>query len=138
MIEFEQILCPVDFSESSIRSLAHAAALAQWYDAQLTVLHVAPTFDAAHVLGDVGVPVRVVNPVTREEVAAEIRRVMDLTHLSPPAVVTVQAGDPSLMIIEHALAPGADVGRTRLRGRSGSRAASRRPGDAAPRRRVAR
>ena len=48
MIEFEQILCPVDFSESSIRSLAHAAALAQWYDAQLTVLHVAPTFDAAH------------------------------------------------------------------------------------------
>ncbi|MEP7247685.1 MAG: universal stress protein [Gammaproteobacteria bacterium] len=30
MIEFKQILCPVDLSESSVRSLAHAAALAHW------------------------------------------------------------------------------------------------------------
>ena len=45
MIEFKRVLCPVDFSESSTRALAHAAALARWYDAQLTVLHVVPTFD---------------------------------------------------------------------------------------------
>ena len=121
MIEFERILCPVDFSESSIRSLAHAAALAQWYGAQLTVLHVAPTFDSAQGLGDVGVPVRVVDPVTREEVAAEIRRVVDLTHLSSAPVVTLQAGDPSSMIIEHALTPGADLIVMGTHGRRGFR-----------------
>lgn len=38
MIEFKQIICPVDFSESSLHALAYAAALARWYDAQLTVL----------------------------------------------------------------------------------------------------
>jgi nucleotide-binding universal stress UspA family protein len=121
VIEFEHILCPVDFSESSIRSLAHAAALAKWYDAQLTVVHVAPTFDPAHVLGEVGVPVRVVNPVTREEVAAEIRRVADLTHVSPAAVITVQAGDPSSVIIDHALTQRADLIVMGTHGRRGVR-----------------
>ena len=68
MVEFKRILCPVDFSESSTRALAHAAALARWYEAQLTVLHVVPTFDAMQVRGELGVPVEFVNPVTREEV----------------------------------------------------------------------
>jgi hypothetical protein len=45
VVEFKQILCPVDLSESSVHSLAHAAALTRWYDARLTVLHVVPTFD---------------------------------------------------------------------------------------------
>ena len=52
MIEFKQIICPVDFSESSVRALAYAVALARWYDAQLTVLHVVPTFEAMQVRGD--------------------------------------------------------------------------------------
>ena len=34
------ILCPVDFSEFAHRALDHAAALALWYKAPLTVLHV--------------------------------------------------------------------------------------------------
>ena len=38
MIEFKQIICPVDFSESSVRAFAHAAAITRWYHAQLTVL----------------------------------------------------------------------------------------------------
>jgi hypothetical protein len=49
VIEFRQIICPVDFSESSVRSLACAAAIARWYDAQLTVLHVVPAFDSMQV-----------------------------------------------------------------------------------------
>jgi nucleotide-binding universal stress UspA family protein len=45
VIDFKLIICPVDFSESSVRALAYGAALARWYDAQLTVLHVVPTFE---------------------------------------------------------------------------------------------
>ena len=44
VIDFKHILCPVDFSDSSARSLNHVAALARWYEAQLTVMHVVPTF----------------------------------------------------------------------------------------------
>jgi nucleotide-binding universal stress UspA family protein len=45
VIEFKHILSPVDFSDSSSRSLDHAVALARWYGSRLTVLHVAPTFE---------------------------------------------------------------------------------------------
>lgn len=32
VIDFKHILCPVDFSDSSARSLDHVAALARWYE----------------------------------------------------------------------------------------------------------
>jgi nucleotide-binding universal stress UspA family protein len=40
MIRLARILCPVDFSETSQHALDQAAAIAGWYDAQLTVLYV--------------------------------------------------------------------------------------------------
>jgi nucleotide-binding universal stress UspA family protein len=42
MIQINRILCPVDFSAFSKRAFAQAAALARWYKAHLTVLHVSP------------------------------------------------------------------------------------------------
>ena len=61
MIAFSHILCPVDFSETSDRALRHAIALAEWYDARLTVLHVLPTATSAlppvAALGDVAVAI---------------------------------------------------------------------------------
>ena len=52
MIEIRQILCPIDFSESSRHALAHAVALAKWYDSRLTALHVMmpPLFAAPPVI----------------------------------------------------------------------------------------
>jgi nucleotide-binding universal stress UspA family protein len=52
---FERILCPVDFSNSSMNALAHALSLAQEADARLSLLHVVealphwdrPTFDVS-------------------------------------------------------------------------------------------
>jgi nucleotide-binding universal stress UspA family protein len=41
-IEIRQILCPTDFSEPSARAFEHALALAAWYQASVTVLHVLP------------------------------------------------------------------------------------------------
>ena len=37
---FERILCPIDFSDISRHALAHAAAIAHWYEARLTLLYV--------------------------------------------------------------------------------------------------
>lgn len=48
MIRIAQILCPVDLSEISQHALDHAAAVARWYEARLTVLYVfanLPTLD---------------------------------------------------------------------------------------------
>ena len=49
MIAITRVLCPVDFSEISQHALDHAAAIAHWYRARLTLLHVfvtRPTMDA--------------------------------------------------------------------------------------------
>jgi nucleotide-binding universal stress UspA family protein len=40
MIEIRRILCPVDFSDPSLRALQHASALAGWYESALTALYV--------------------------------------------------------------------------------------------------
>jgi nucleotide-binding universal stress UspA family protein len=61
---YKRILCPVDFSESSMHALAYAMSMAKEADAQLTVLHVvahefentadiaAVSYDAGMSLGD--------------------------------------------------------------------------------------
>jgi len=41
-IEMRRIVCPTDFSASSSRAFEHALALAAWYRAAVTVLHVVP------------------------------------------------------------------------------------------------
>ena len=77
VIEFKQIICPVDFSDSSVRAFAHAAAIAHWYDARLTVLHVVPTFEPLQVRGDLGDPVRIVTPMPREQMLEEMSRTQE-------------------------------------------------------------
>jgi nucleotide-binding universal stress UspA family protein len=42
MVTVSRILCPIDLSEFSRRALSHALALAGWYEAELTALHVRP------------------------------------------------------------------------------------------------
>ena len=109
VIEFKQIICPVDFSESSVRALAYAAAFARWYDAHLTVLHVVPTFDAMQVRGDLGDPVRVVTPMPRDQVLTEMSRSLNLAAVSPRATPIAEAGDPQATIIDQAVSTKADL-----------------------------
>jgi nucleotide-binding universal stress UspA family protein len=109
VIEFKQIICPVDFSESSMRALAYAAAFARWYDAHLTVLHVVPTFDPMQVRGDLGDPVRVVTPMPREQVLTEMSRLLSLAAVSPRTTPIAEAGDPQTTIIDQAVSTKADL-----------------------------
>ena len=108
MIEFKQILCPVDFSGSALPSLAHAAALAKWYEAQLTVLHVVPTFEPLQIRGHLGEPVYV-NQMSREQVREEMRRSLDLDTVAPDARVIAEAGDTPKTIVDQALSHETDL-----------------------------
>ena len=108
MIDFKQILCPVDFSESSVRSLAHAAAFARWYEAELTVLHVVPSFEPMQVRGHLGDPVYV-NQMSREHVLEEMRRSLDLGTVSPDARVIAEPGDTPTTIVDQARSNGTDL-----------------------------
>ena len=45
-ISIERVLCPIDFSDTSHHALAHAAAIARWHQAQLTMLYVFPYLPA--------------------------------------------------------------------------------------------
>jgi len=47
MIELKRILCPIDFSDFSRHALDHAATLARWYEAAVTVLYVHPIVPVA-------------------------------------------------------------------------------------------
>lgn len=42
-MNIRRILCPVDFSDASAHAVEHATAVARWYGARLTVLHVYPS-----------------------------------------------------------------------------------------------
>ncbi|HEY1307673.1 MAG TPA: universal stress protein [Vicinamibacterales bacterium] len=119
MIEFTRILSPVDFSESSTRALAHAVALARWYQSQLTVLHVVPTFEPMQVRGDLGQPVHIAAPLTREEVVAELRRQLEVVGVVPDARFVAQAGDASSTIVDQATTGRADLVVMGTHGRRG-------------------
>ena len=60
MLELTRVICPVDFSEPSLRAVQHADAIAAWWGAQLVVLHVytpvpeaVPAMELANVGGEI-------------------------------------------------------------------------------------
>jgi nucleotide-binding universal stress UspA family protein len=77
MIRVTQILCPVDFSTLSQHALDHAAALATWYEAGLTLLYVfvnLPTMD---------VPPLVLEERDRERLLAGLKK---MARAVPPRI----------------------------------------------------
>ncbi len=121
VVEFTQILCPVDLSELSMRPLRYATAFARWYDARLTALHVVPTFEPMQIrAGTLGDPVQIVQPVPQEDVLQELRRALDLAGASTldPTVVA-EAGDAAEVILDRAVAMPADLLVMGTHGRSG-------------------
>src|SRR5512147_2858506 len=71
MIRIRRVLCPVDFSDTSQHALDHAAAIARWYEAELTLLFVFPTYLA------VDLPPLTLEDADRERLLVEMRRMVD-------------------------------------------------------------
>jgi nucleotide-binding universal stress UspA family protein len=87
MTHITQILCPIDFSETSRHALEHAGAMARSYNARLTVLYVflnLPTLD---------LPPLVLEPGDRERL---------LTQMEKWIGAAVPAGVPVLLRVQEA------------------------------------
>jgi nucleotide-binding universal stress UspA family protein len=108
VIAFKELVCPVDFSESSLRAFAHAAAIVRWYGAHLTVVHVAP-FAAAQMPGGPGDPVGVGTPALREGVLDDLRRFLNLGTVVPEVSLVAESGDPRTAIVDQAVSKDADL-----------------------------
>ena len=68
MIRIAHVLCPVDFSEISQHALDHAAAIARWYEARLTLLHVFANLPA------MDLPPLALEDADRERLMSDLRR----------------------------------------------------------------
>jgi nucleotide-binding universal stress UspA family protein len=121
MVRFQQVLCPTDLSDASKPALRYAAAIAAWYDARLSVLHVVPTFDAIQIPpGALGETVQVVYPSSRDEVLATLQRQVEASGAAAvnPAL-EAEAGDTLQVIVDRALTIPADLVVLGTHGRSG-------------------
>lgn len=110
-VTFSRVLCPIDFSEPSTRALAYAVAFAEWHQARLAVMHVAPSFEPTLVT-----PVRnedtgdVIYPVTREDVLEALHRAAKAAGASPSRVEAIaDAGATVPQILSHAVTWRADL-----------------------------
>jgi nucleotide-binding universal stress UspA family protein len=114
MLHIAHILCPIDFSEFSRRTLDHAAALARWYGAHLTLLHVFVIRSA------VDLPSMPMTDVERERLTADLRRLAAHVPVDVPIDLRVtEASDPHHEILAQAEMVSADLIVLGTHGRSG-------------------
>jgi nucleotide-binding universal stress UspA family protein len=103
-----RVLCPVDFSDPSLRALHHAAAVAAWYHAPLDVLHVVPEpMPAALPLMMVGL-----RPAAEDVKAVAARALGDFivrARLAAPRRAEVRDGPAVETIVGYAAEIGADL-----------------------------
>lgn len=125
MTHIRRILCPVDFSEYSRQALDYAVAIARWYEARITVLHVRASSMPVLMTGPfIGTEVFGAEPLTDRE-RTDLR-----CHLSAFVASDVAAGAPidvavdqgygvSACIVSQAKVLDADLIAIGTHGRSG-------------------
>lgn len=121
MIEIRHILCPIDFSDYSRRSLDHAIAIARWYESTVTVLHVlSPIPVAAFSPGPVILEPMVFTHVDREQLLAETKAFAESEAARGITIdAGVRTGTPAAEIVEEATRIQADLLVIGTHGRSG-------------------
>jgi len=120
MTTIQRVLCPVDLSEYSRHALNHAVAVARWYEASVTALHVfAAVPVAAYAPGTPGFPSVVLTPDDREQVVTAVKRFVTETAPAVPIDVVTREGDASGEIVAHAKDMHADLLVIGTHGRSG-------------------
>jgi nucleotide-binding universal stress UspA family protein len=121
-LEIRRILCAVDYSEGSLHALRHAAALAGWCRANLSVLHVhhtaPPLASIPFVAGEM------VQPILAEDDRGLLARTLkDLAMreagAAEPDIELLEAADVPAAIVSHATESKADLLVLGTHGRSG-------------------
>ena len=113
MTSISHILCPVDFSEFSRRALDHAIAMARWYDARLTMLHVFVN------MGAVDLPPIELGEEGRERLLADMRRFAVAPPDPPISLLILEAPDTHREILHQIDALHADLLVIGSHGRTG-------------------
>lgn len=124
MIEIKRILCPIDFSEYSGHALDYAVAMARWYEAEVTALHVFTNWPFADMIPSL--PSEVVPPgslkeIDRDELLRQVRHFVEV-HPAAGARVSValrEGPDVHREILAQADALNADLIVVGSHGRSG-------------------
>ena len=119
MVEFKKILCPVDLSDLSVRTLAYAGAVANWYDGHLTVLHVVPSFTPMEVTTGLE-PISLVYPTSSDAVLEHLRRTVVAAGFDAATVaLTAAEGEVAATVVDQAVEMRADLLVMGTHGRSG-------------------
>lgn len=117
MIEIRKILCPTDFSDFSRHALDLSLALAKWYEAEVTVVHVLPRIAADYTY--LPEPV-IITPVARERALEELGRFVHESRRSGvTAQVALEEGDAVRTILDLAKRLPADLLVLGTHGRGG-------------------
>ena len=121
MVKFTHVLCPTDLSEASLPAFRYAAAVARWYGAALTVLHVVPSFEPmAGPLEWVGDAEPALGALPPEAVRAEMARLLPLGEAAGTTVTLVsRAGQSAAAIVDQAVDSSADLIVMGTHGRTG-------------------
>jgi nucleotide-binding universal stress UspA family protein len=121
MIEIRRILCPVDFSDFSKRSVAHGLAVARRYGSTVTVLHVIPPIPPiAYAAGVPPLESTVLTDEEREELKAKLLRFAEPERPSGVSVeAVVREGETVPEILAEAASMDADLLALGTHGRSG-------------------
>jgi nucleotide-binding universal stress UspA family protein len=108
-MKIRSILCPTDFSDFSDRALEHAAAMARWYGAELTIVHSYP-----YVVVGRGAPYFrsgvALDASTRAQLLKELEAAAEPVRAAgvKPSLVLLE-GDPSDEILRRARAVPTDL-----------------------------
>jgi len=101
VITISTILCPTDFSDLSKNALAQAVALARWYEAEITVLYVAPVAIAAAEVAYVPSPW--LSPEMREKLRRDLHVFADSARQQGITVrIDLCEGNPATEILDTA------------------------------------
>ncbi len=125
MSDIKRILCPIDFSEPSRHALDHAVALARWFVAKVSVLHVhqltTPTFAAGPYVGLEGLQPMSLTDVERSELLQAVNEFVAGDRAAGVPIDTLLHEDANVpgAIVDHATALGADLVAMGTHGRSG-------------------
>jgi nucleotide-binding universal stress UspA family protein len=102
MIDIKEIVCPFDFSDFSRHALHHAAALAKWYRAQLTLLHVQPAITVPAGPPEV-LPMLIMTPDQQQQLRASLQDVVaGEVGDAVPVRIEVAEGNPAREIVAFA------------------------------------
>ena len=93
MIAIRRILCPVDLSDTSLRALTHASALAGWYGSALTALFVDTTIaitNGAEFQGVAVAPGAVMEAARSSRVVRDLRTFLDRASCGTNVAIVVE------------------------------------------------